>query len=145
MAFLLDSVFRCTIPSCILNPPGFRAEFPNPHPTLFYMLHFHYYVCTHVFHIHSQYYIPLSPVEPPAGWVKISRIFECVILKSTFWGAGFHLEILLSWWLFPGLTRQGSVNSARAAEVVGSPAGQWAAHNDSGTQDGGGFLSFFLA
>lgn len=35
-----------------------------------------------------------------------------------FWGKGFHhllLEILAGWWLFPGITRQASVNSARAA------------------------------
>lgn len=34
----------------------------------------------------------------------------------TFWGTGLHcllLEILPSWWLFPGLTRHGSVNSTR--------------------------------
>lgn len=70
-----------------------------------------------------------------------------MLCVGVFWRTGFHLlllEILPNWWLFPGLTRQGSVNSARAAEVVGSPAGQWTDHNTSGTQDSWGFLSFSL-
>ena len=64
--------------------------------------------------------------------------------ESTFHGGGFHLlflEIPPGWWLFPGFTRQGFVNSARAAEVEGRPHGQWETHNDSGKQDGGGLLS----
>lgn len=110
----MTASFRCTISSWIFESSRLKLSSWG----LETWSHF-----AHIFvplNASKMLHITLLPEEPTTNMGKNSCIFKyCMLfLKTTFLGMGFHhllLEILAGWWLFPGLTRQASVNSARAA------------------------------